>query len=105
MTDKDIQELCDMIRTSKFYERFGRKNNWMSGSSTIVHSIQVWKHSVNIQLDKTHGVKGRSESFRNLFRKMKKRFPRITSGLWRSDGSCPWEYIIRFNNHLKEDVA
>ena len=98
MTDNEINKMCETIRTSSFFERYAKKEPWMSGSSTMVKPIQVWKHSVNIQLDARKCDKGRSDSFRSLFRRLKKMFPKITAGFWKSDGSCPSEYIIRFND-------
>lgn len=100
MTDKEIVKMCDTIRTSRFYEMYANKEPWLSGCSTWVNPIQVWKHSVNIQLDSKKRDKRRAAIFRSLFRKLNNMFPKITAGFWKSDGSCPSEYIIRFNDFI-----
>ncbi len=104
MTKKDVLDMCEEIRTSDFFKRFALEDSWLSGSSTWIHPIQIWRHTVNIQLA-TLLANGRSASFRKLFRRLKRKYPTLMACFFRNDGSFPAEYIIRFCDYGEELAA
>lgn len=99
ITAEDVEKISGEVITSDFFKRFGYNRAWISGSSTPVFPIMIWKREINIQLA-GQGVshKGRSAAFRRILRKLRRTYPQITGQFWRSDGSCPDTYTIHFNN-------
>ena len=95
MNQKDIERMGKTICESDFCKRFVRRDAWLSGCSTIVHPVMVWKRDIEIQLADRY-AKGRAESFRSLFRRLKREFPRITA-LFSRGRDCPATYTIFFN--------
>ena len=100
ITTEDAEKICGEVIASDFFRRFGyRCGVWISGSSTPVHPVMIWKREINIQLA-GRGVphKGRGAAFWRVLRKLRRTYPQITGRFWRSDGSCPDTYTIYFNN-------
>ena len=48
-----IKALVELIQNSVFFQKYGYKNTWLSGSSTTVHPIEnyITGKRITIQLD------------------------------------------------------
>ena len=98
ITDENIKEIYNTILNSKF-KRFIYPYSWMSGSSTVIEPLMAWKHDIEIQLDPSCSHRGRYAAFRAVLLHLQKRFPQLTGGFYRGDGSYPSTYTIFLNNY------
>ena len=87
-------ELLTLIEQDKTWQRYGYKDYWISGSSTIVYPITLWKNDIIVQWTKCRKIT--IERFINrIINKSKKLLKGKT--FVKSDGFCP-NYIIFFFN-------
>lgn len=77
------KNVCDFIKNDKVIAKYIYKGTWLSGSSTIVYPITVWKNDIHIQLE--HNA--RSNYFKGFIKRIKKTFG-LTAIFVKSDGSC-----------------
>lgn len=84
-----MKEITQIIEESKFFQKFGRKSHWTSGSSTLVFPIENWVDDkvVEIQLDwRRPGI---ISSVRSLVKQLKADYPNADYQFCKWDGSCP----------------
>lgn len=85
-----IKELSEMIARDSLIKKHVYKGTWISGSSTEVYPITVWRSDITVQL----------QTKRNLFRACIKRIVSASGGLLedgyfsRGDGSCPARLVF-----------
>ena len=88
--------LLDKIEKSKFFEKFGMKNPWISGASTYVWPIEhtIDMNRIDIQIDSLVIHKGMINSFKALYKKLEKEFNLDCWFYYKGDGSCPQVFTI-----------
>ncbi len=85
------------LENEKLVKKNLRKYSWLSGSSTQVSSITIWRDSVELQWN----------SDRRIFDKFIKRIMQKNEDLiaygyfWKSDGSCPSKIVFKFTEEYK----
>lgn len=91
------KEVINLIKESNFFNKFGYKSCWTSGSQTIVYPIQHWVEDkeIEIQLD-SQFYRGRSNSAKSLIGKIDNILPIKYWGFSSYDGSCPRYLYVRF---------
>ena len=93
MDEKTIERIKTIITTDRLLKKHLYKDIWLSGSSTMVYPITIWKHRVDIQLDTS----------KNVFTKCIERIVNANKDLFKcgifskNDGSCPSELIFFLN--------
>ena len=82
----DYNKIADRIAKSDFFKKYGNKQHWVSGSSTIVYPITIWKDDgcIEIQLKNMHGIKA---AFNKLVNELGEQVR--THYICKYDGSCP----------------
>ena len=101
MTDKEYMakasEVMKLIENSKFFNKFGYKSHWTSGSNTLVYPITDWvpNRQIVIQLD-SERYRGRTQSANSLIKSVEKILPIKYWGYGNYDGSCPPTLYINF---------
>lgn len=99
ITAADAEKIRGKVIASDFFRRFGYNSGvWVSGCSTPVYPVAIWKGELEIQLAGSGIHRGRSAAFRRVLRQLRRTYPQITGQFWRNDGSCPDTYTIYFNN-------
>ena len=90
-------EVVNLIKDSKFFNKFGYKSHWVSGSSTLVYPISHWveDRKIVIQLDSDF-YRGRTQSAKSLISKIDKILKIKYWGYGTYDGSCPPTLYVRF---------
>ena len=79
------KEIENAILSEKTINKHVRKYSWISGSSTEVRPITIWKESVCVQLDTTRAVFQKA-----IDRVVEKNKTLFKSGSFcKNDGSCP----------------
>lgn len=96
LTEQELKQISKTIEESKFFKKFAYKGTWMSGSSTIVYPITIWRHDIEIQMDYLKSYKGRAAAFRSLLNKLQKDYPNMVGRFVKRDGSCPDIYSLYF---------
>lgn len=93
-----MQKLIEKIEESKFFNKYGYKGHWISGSSTIVYPITHWipSREIEIQIDPLVSHNGMTNSFKAMFNKLKDEFGLKEWFFVKNDGSCPEEYRIYY---------
>lgn len=85
------------LENEKLVKKNLYKYSWLSGSSTQVSPITIWRNRVELQWD----------SDRRIFDKFIKRIVKENEDLiaygsfWKSDGSCPSTITFRFREEYK----
>ncbi len=90
MNKKRLREVADRIAKSDFFKKYGNKQHWVSGSSTIVYPITIWvaSNSIEIQLNcKLNSVDGSFDKFDKLVSELNEKVNNHYVGVY--DGSCP----------------
>ena len=96
ITKEVAEKIVEEVEKSDFFLKFGSTDTWVSGSSTIVYPIMVWKNEIEIQLKSLKSYKGRAATFRRLIKRLQKSYPTITGTFVKYDGSCRDTYSIYF---------
>lgn len=92
MSREDIELFIDnLLEEEKLIEKYLLKYAWISGSSTTVYPIMVYRDEIVFQLDNTRNV------FDKLIDRVLKKYDFIKyMSYWKSDGSCPNTLTIWF---------
>ena len=99
MATYDHDWIYETIRNSRFFKDCAYKHTWISGSSTPVHPLTIFREdgireiNIEIQCDSMKG-KGRYGKFRRLMAELKSRYPRMKGRFVKMDDSCPDYYAI-----------
>ena len=94
--EAQVQRFVDEIQEEPLVKKYLYRHTWLSGSSTYVSPITVWKNEVVLQWDSDKRIFDRFidrivEKYNNLF----------SYGYFRkSDGSCPSTIVFRFKNNI-----
>ena len=92
ITKERINKFIEDFKKEKLVQKYLYKYTWLSGSSTTVYPITIWKDYIEIQWS----------SDKNIFKKFIDRIVNnnadmFTNGLfWKSDGSCPSNIKLYF---------
>ena len=91
--EKEIWEkVAQIIKLSNFYKRYGKKNRWISGSSTVVYPITNWRPNNEIEVQLLGNLQGIHLSANALAKEMSHYINIKDHYLVKSDGSCPNVY-------------
>lgn len=92
MSKEDIELFIDnLLEEEKLIKKYLRKYTWLSGSSTIVSPITIYRDEIVFQLDNNRNV------FNKLIDRVLKKYDFIKyMSYWKSDGSCPNTLTIWF---------
>ena len=92
MSKADIELFINnLLKEEKLIEKYLLKYAWVSGSSTIVYPITIYRDEIVFQLDNTRNV------FNKLINRVLKKYDFIKyMSYWKSDGSCPNTLTIWF---------
>lgn len=91
-----VSQFIEEIQSEKIVQKNLCNRTWLSGSSTIVYPITVWKEEIVFQW----------ESNKRIFDKFINRVVEKYSDLfeygyfWKSDGSCPSTITFRLKKAL-----
>lgn len=91
---KTEKEILKIIESDNLIKKYLYKDHWMSGSSTVVYPITVYRATIEIQL----------LTYKNVFNKCIDRIVKASEGLLsdglfsKGDGSCPPKLIFYFTN-------
>lgn len=86
MKIENLHEVANKIAKSDFFKKHGNRQHWVSGSSTIVYPITIWKddNCIEIQVKNMHGIKAALDKLVNEFGEQVR-----THYICKYDGSCP----------------
>lgn len=92
MSKADVELFINnLLEEEKLIEKYLLKYAWVSGSSTTVYPIMVYRDEIVFQLDNTRNV------FDKLIDRVLKKYDFIKyMSYWKSDGSCPNTLTIWF---------
>lgn len=97
MTDELFDQIAEIIKTSRFFARYGYKYRWISGCSTEVYPITLWYPSKEICVQvETYNMQGIHKSAEALVKKLSGLIEITDHYLCKNDGSCPNEYRIYY---------
>lgn len=86
MVDKELLErITNDIIQDKLIQKYLCRYGWISGSSTMVYPIMVWKHDIVLQVTTDRNV------FKGFIDRIMKKYNNVLEWgcFWKSDGSCP----------------
>ena len=92
-----INRFLEELKEEKLTKKYLYSGDWISGSSTIVFPITIWKNSIVLQW----------KSDKKIFDKFINRLVMRNTDLfdngvfWKSDGSCPSTIILYFTDKYK----
>lgn len=85
------------IADSRFFDRFGYKKTWISGSSTvdvpITHGVTNKEIVVQLSLKK---YRGRTQAISALIKTLKGKAKAISWHFEKKDGNCPPKLTVRY---------
>ena len=83
--DTKIREFIDKLKNEPLVSKYLCKRSWVSGSTTTVYPIMMWKNKIVLQWDSDKRIFGKF-----IQRIVNANSDIISSGtFWKSDGSCP----------------
>lgn len=83
--DEKIKEFIDKLKAEPLVSKYLCKRSWVSGSTTTVYPIMMWKNKIVLQWDSDKRIFGKF-----IQRIVNANSDIISSGtFWKSDGSCP----------------
>lgn len=103
MTENEKIQFLDSMRgeidqvISEIKQKYGKyiyKYTWLSGSSTDVYPITVWRDNISVQLDTDDKRHFQQKSLNDIVEKHKGLLTRAE--FEKSDGSCPSELNFYF---------
>ena len=80
-----INQFIEEFKKEKLVQKNIYEHTWLSGSSTDVHPITIWRNTIEIQWKSNRDV------FDRFIEKTVKKYSDLfKSGyFWKTDGSCP----------------
>jgi hypothetical protein len=97
MDKEKLNKIGDVVAGSEFFQKYGYKGHWTSGSSTEVYPVTVnmVDMSIEIQLN-CNSLRGIKKALDKLVREIGEHFVK-RHYLNKYDGSCPNTAKIYFN--------
>ena len=85
MTREYLEKIVEDIKNDKMMQKYLLKYAWVSGSSTIVYPIMIWKHDITLQVITDRNV------FKSFIERIVDKYSDVIwcGSFWKSDGSCP----------------
>lgn len=80
-----LEEIVEDIKNDKMMQEYLLKYTWISGSSTIVYPIMIWKHDITLQVITDRNV------FKSFIERIVNKYSDVIlyGCFLKSDGSCP----------------
>lgn len=96
MSKEELNKIGDVVERSEFFQKYGYKSHWTSGSSTLVYpiTINMVNMSIEIQLD-CDSLRGIKKALDKLVRQIGENLV-SRHYLNKYDGSCPSTAEIYF---------
>ena len=91
---KIVEELKKEILIQKYIYKY----TWLSGSSTTVYPITIYKNNRENTFTITIQIETKKNYFKNLLDKYKNKYKNCLYGYFnRTDNTCPSELVLVFN--------
>lgn len=100
MEKKDrIYQFIEEFKNEKIVKKNIYEYAWLSGSSTMVHPITIWRNDIEIQW------KSNKDIFNRFIDRMVEKYSDLfeCGYFWKTDGSCPSRIVFRFTGAYRQD--
>ena len=94
---KRIKQFIEEFKTEEIVKKNLYDYTWLSGSSTTVYPITIWKNEIEIQWKSDKKIFDKFinrivEKYNDLFK---------SGYFWKTDGSCPSHIVFTFTDEYK----
>jgi hypothetical protein len=97
ITKQRIEKCIEDLKKEKLVQKYLYSYTWLSGSSTNVYPIKVWKESIVLQWSSDKAI---FDKF--IQRVVEKNSDIFSRGIfWKSDGSCPSRITFYFKDEIE----
>lgn len=92
-----MENILNEIKQDKLINKYLYQHTWLSGSSTYVYPIEIWKNKDDSIREIRIQINAKRNCFRKLIERYQNKYQDIKYAYFtKNDDSCPSELVFKF---------